>query len=66
MGEAVWNIVDVEFAFVLENAEISRHEGGPQLLIAEQANLWFLSLKKEIQVVEKRKYKPKSLEVFSF
>ena len=30
MGEAGWNIVDVEFAFVLENAEILRHEGGPQ------------------------------------
>ena len=56
MGEAGRNIVDVEFTFVLENAEILRHKGGPQILIAKQPNLWFLSLKKEIEVSEKRKY----------
>jgi len=52
------NIVDVKFAFVLENAEILRHEWS-SVLIAKQQNLWFLSPKKEIKVLEKRKYRQK-------
>jgi hypothetical protein len=47
----LWNIVDVKFAFILENTGISRHKSALRLL---NNDLWILSLKKDAEVPENR------------
>ena len=51
MEQVLWDIVDVKFALILENAGISWYNSSLRLL---RNDLWSLSLKKDAEVPDER------------